>query len=515
MSGKIELVLSPEQAASDEYILTRIKQVSGLENPVFKKLRQSVDARKKPVRILLQLEYFEPDEDLKEDEWKMNSGLRKDSKEVVIVGFGPAGMFAALKLLEKGYKPLVLERGKKVKERRRDLAILNREGKVDPESNYCFGEGGAGTYSDGKLYTRSKKRGDIHEILKILVAHGADPRILYEAHPHIGTNKLPTIVETIRETILKHGGQILFNEKVTGINIERNCVRNVTTSSGKTIDCRRLILATGHSARDVFEFLNNSGVRIEAKSFALGVRIEHPQDLIDSIQYKCEKRSELLPAASYSLVEQVMGRGVFSFCMCPGGIIAPAATSPGEIVVNGWSPSKRNGKFANSGMVVGINEKDWQAHKDKGELAAMYFQQSIEKMAYLSVLDGLRAPAQNLLNFITGKNTYALPDCSYIPGVKEVALKDILPPFVTAALQQGLLRMGKKMKGYLTGDAILVGVESRTSSPVKIPRDKETLQHVEIKGLYPCGEGAGYAGGIMSAALDGIACACKISEEYS
>ena len=522
MPQNLELYITPQQAADDEKIRAVVKNILGQNIGHIQKIKQSIDARRTPVMIRLVVDVYAgvggdvgADGDVRVENfqplrWEPDFPKSINKKSSVIVGFGPAGMFAALRLLERGIQPIIIERGKPVRERRRDLAILNREGIVNPESNYCFGEGGAGTYSDGKLYTRSKKRGDIRKVLEIFVAHGADKRILYEAHPHIGTNKLPHIVEAIRQTIIDNGGEVLFNEKLTDIVIQNNAVKAVHLASGKEIDTDEIILATGHSARDIFELLHKKQIAIEAKSFALGVRIEHPQKLIDSVQYHCETRSEYLPPASYSLVEQANGRGVFSFCMCPGGIIAPAATSPGEIVVNGWSPSRRNGKFANSGMVVAVNELDWQNFKEYGPLAAMKYQEEIEQKAFKAINKNLTAPAQRLIDFINKKVSTTLPECSYIPGVEATSLDDILPNEITKSLRQGLQQMGRKMKGYLTPEAILVGVESRTSSPVKIPRDKETLQHPDIRGLYPCGEGAGFAGGIVSAALDGMACAERI-----
>jgi uncharacterized FAD-dependent dehydrogenase len=436
--------------------------------------------------------------------------VASSSDKVIVIGAGPCGLFAALKLIEQGIQPIVLERGKDVRARRRDLAAMNKEGIVNPESNYCFGEGGAGTYSDGKLYTRSSKRGDIDRILNILVQYGADEKILYQAHPHIGTNKLPHIITAIREAIKDAGGIFLFEQKVSDFIVDGNIITGVKTAAGETFEGKAVILATGHSARDIFQLLDRKKILIEQKPFALGVRIEHPQELIDSIQYHCALRGDFLPPASYSLVQQVDGRGVFSFCMCPGGIIAPAATDHNEIVVNGWSPSKRNNPFANSGMVVSVEIADMAASKEfakqhdvNSPLAAMYFQQMVEQKAYKAGGGALVAPAQRMADFSKNKLSANLPDCSYLPGLHSASLKEVLPSFVYKGLSEGFIAFGKKMPGYFTNDAVVVATESRTSSPVRIPRNKTDLQHPQIKNLYPAGEGAGYAGGIVSAAMDG------------
>lgn len=436
--------------------------------------------------------------------------------KVIIVGAGPAGLFAAVKLIELGIQPIILERGKDVRARRRDLAQMNKEGIVNPESNYCFGEGGAGTYSDGKLYTRSNKRGDVNRILQLLVQFGAEEKILYEAHPHVGTNKLPQIITAIREAIIDCGGLFLFEQKVTGFRIADGIIKGVSTARGDLFHGDAVILATGHSARDIFQLLHNNKILIEAKPFALGVRIEHPQQLIDQLQYHCPSRGEFLPPASYSLVQQVDKRGVFSFCMCPGGIIAPAATAEGELVVNGWSPSKRNNPYANSGMVVSVELSDLGAYNKYGALAAMHFQQAVEQKAWNAGGGKLVAPAQRMVDFVEGKITSSLPDCSYLPGIHSAALKEVLPGFIHHSLKQAFKEFGKKMpgkhgnKGYFTNEAVLVATESRTSSPVRIPRDADTLQHPQITNLYPCAEGAGYAGGIVSAAMDGERVAAAI-----
>ncbi|HKC35118.1 MAG TPA: hypothetical protein VKB95_03615, partial [Chitinophagaceae bacterium] len=383
-----------------------------------------------------------------------------------------------------------------------------------PESNYCFGEGGAGTYSDGKLYTRSTKRGDVNRILNILVQFGADEKILYEAHPHIGTNKLPQIITAIRKQITDVGGEFMFEKKVIDLEIEDRSIKKVITADGASIEGDAVILATGHSARDIFLLLHGKKIKIEFKPFALGVRVEHPQALIDSVQYHCLIRDEYLPPSSYSLVHQVGGKGVFSFCMCPGGIIAPAATNPNELVVNGWSPSKRNNPFANSGIVVSVEEKDVLAYKKYGPLSAMHFQQEVEQKVFEAGGGKFVAPAQRLIDFCEDKLSSSLPECSYLPGINSASLKNVLPPFINERLRIAFKEFGKKMPGYYTNDAVIVATESRTSSPVRIPRDTETLQHPQITNLYPCGEGAGYAGGIESAAIDGERVALSIAERH-
>ena len=440
--------------------------------------------------------------------------VHRASKTALIVGAGPAGLFAALEFLQQGIKPIIIERGKDVRQRRRDLAELNKQGEVNPESNYCFGEGGAGTYSDGKLYTRSTKRGDVSKVLHLLVHFGAEEKILFEAHPHIGTNKLPKIITSIREHIVACGGEVRFEEKLIDIQYSGDQITEIITSKGAHIKADAYILATGHSARDVFELLDRKKILIEAKPFALGVRIEHPQQLIDQIQYHCLFRDQDLPPASYSLVEQVQGRGVFSFCMCPGGIIAPAATSPGELVVNGWSPSKRNNAYANSGMVVEVNLSDLGGTDLGGALALMRFQQKVEAAAFVAGGGKFVAPAQRMTDFTKKKLSANLPDSSYLPGLRSAPLETVLPPFIHERLREGFIAFGKKMRGYLTEEAVVVATESRTSSPVRIPRT-EAFHHPQLTNLFPCGEGAGYAGGIVSAAMDGeklaraIAHSCK------
>jgi hypothetical protein len=477
-------------------------------------LKQSIDARSKQPWILLTIRVFinEPFQERAVQQLVLKD-VSKVPHKVIIVGAGPAGLFAALKLIEAGIQPILLERGKDVRSRRRDLALLNKEGIINPESNYCFGEGGAGTYSDGKLYTRSTKRGDVNRILNILVQFGAEEKILYDAHPHVGTNKLPQIITAMREKIVDCGGLFLFEKKVTDLVITDNYIKGVKTADGDLFEGAAVILATGHSARDIFVMLEQKKVLIEAKPFALGVRIEHPQSLIDSIQYHCTTRDHFLPPASYSLVQQVSERGVFSFCMCPGGIIAPASTDAGELVVNGWSPSKRNNPFANSGMVVSVEMQDIAAaskskaakanNQAQNPLSAMYFQQAVERKAFEYGGGQFVAPAQRMADFVDQKVSTTLPDCSYLPGLNSAPLNEVLPGFIHHALKNAFREFGKKMRGYFTNDALVVATESRTSSPVRIPRDAQTLQHPEVKGLYPCAEGAGYAGGIVSAAMDG------------
>lgn len=509
MQKEIEITLAPAQVANEKVILQSLATALKVEiNTIkqYKILKRSIDARSRKVIYRLQVRAYineEPIEEQKTFSYPKITG----AKQVIIVGAGPAGLFAALQCIENGLKPIVVERGKDVKQRRRDLAAINKQGLVNTESNYCYGEGGAGTYSDGKLYTRSNKRGDINKVLQIFVQHGADEDILIDARPHIGTNKLPHIITAIRETIENAGGEVLFDAKLTDLILADGKIKGIMVNQDQELLADSVILATGHSARDIYELLHRKNILIEAKPFALGVRIEHPQQIIDSAQYHCDVRSEFLPPAYYSMVEQVKTRGVFSFCMCPGGIIAPCATGLDEIVVNGWSPSKRNNPFANSGTVVQVTLDDVQGYDP---LRMLNFQSEIEQLAFEAGGGNLVAPAQRMVDFVENRLSIDLPKNSYLPGTKSVMLDNILPEFVATSLKAALPLFGRKMKGYYTNEAILVGVESRTSSPVRIPRDKESYQHPQVFGLYPCAEGAGYAGGIVSAAIDGINCANAI-----
>lgn len=511
----VEMVLSPEEAFNESlfpdilYEKLRLKRDGSVW---VVPLKRSIDARGKRVCVRFQCEIVNTPRGPEIGNPTIDYPNVNGRPTVIVIGCGPAGLFAALKLISLGYKPLIFERGKDVQARRRDLAAINKDHIVNPESNYCFGEGGAGTYSDGKLYTRSKKRGDIRKVLELLVAHGAREDILFDAHPHIGTNKLPKLVAELRQTIVDHGGEIHFDTRVTDFILLNDTIAGVELSSGSKVRGEGVILATGHSARDIFKLLQHRNILIEAKPFALGLRVEHAQSLIDRIQYHCDiDRGPWLPASSYSLVHQSMvkgwERGVFSFCMCPGGFIVPAATAPGEVVVNGMSPSRRDSVFANSGIVVAVEQEDFKHYGKDGALAGLSFQSSIERKACALAGGTQRAPAARLVDFVEGRVSASLLDTSYQPGLAAVDMKELLPDFIYQALRIAFKEFGKKMKGYYTNDAQVVGVESRTSSPVKIPRDKDTLEHPQVKGLFPCGEGAGYAGGIMSAAMDGERCA--------
>jgi uncharacterized protein len=516
MPKELLLQVSPEIAANEnllqDYLSSQIK-VPFKEIQHISILKRSVDARQKSIKINLKVLVFLQGENFVSQKIELPEYKNvTNAQEVIVIGAGPAGLFAALQLIELGIKPIVVERGKDVRGRRRDLKAINVDHIVNEDSNYCFGEGGAGTYSDGKLYTRSKKRGDVDRILELLVAFGATPNILVEAHPHIGTNKLPQIIQDIRKKIIQHGGQVLFETRVTDILVKSNEVQGIVTQNGDQILAQKIILATGHSARDIFELLDRKKIFIEAKPFALGVRAEHPQSLIDSIQYSCDFRGEYLPPAPYSIVKQVNGRGMYSFCMCPGGVIAPCATSPGEVVTNGWSPSKRDQITANSGIVIELKLEDFKPFEKFGALAGMEFQKSIEQKAWHLAGQTQKVPAQRMIDFTQNKISRDIPKTSYVPGTASVEMGQVFPGFLTQILREGFVQFGKSMKGYLTNEAILHAPESRTSSPVRIPRDNETLEHLQIKGLYPCGEGAGYAGGIISAAIDGEKCALKCAD---
>ncbi|HEY9168885.1 MAG TPA: FAD-binding protein [Lutibacter sp.] len=511
MVKEIQLRIPIQEEKIDGILKKKAARLLGLAEKdinTIKVLRKSIDARKSEIIFNYKVAVYIHEQLPESSAYSFEYKDVFKAKEIHIIGFGPAGMFAALRCIELGYKPIVLERGKKVQERRRDLRAINQFHIVDKDSNYCFGEGGAGTYSDGKLYTRSLKRGDVRRIFENFVFHGASEEILVDSHPHIGTNKLPKIVENIRETILKCGGEIHFESRVVDFIIKDHKLKAIKLQNDKEMAVEALILATGHSARDIYYLLHRKNIFLKAKSFAMGVRVEHPQQIIDSVQYHCDgERNELLPAASYSLVEQVNNRGVYSFCMCPGGFIVPAATSPGEVVVNGMSPSKRNSKFANSGIVVEINaEKDLYKYEKFGVLKGLEFQKDLEKLAFMAGGRTQAAPAQRLTDFVEGRLSNSLNETSYQPGLNPAPLHSLLPKIIGGRLRTGFAAFGQKMKGFYTEEANVVGVESRTSSPVNIPR-KENLEHPEIAGLFPCGEGGGYAGGIVSAAMDGERCA--------
>ncbi|MCB9426179.1 MAG: FAD-dependent oxidoreductase [Flavobacteriales bacterium] len=513
MSKTLQLRVNPDIAAKSELLHSYVVSEYGIpsdEINLIKIEKRSIDARQKQVKINLQVTVYLKEERPVPTYESVHYQNVSNNKEIIIVGAGPAGLFAGLQLISLGLKPIIIERGKNVKERRRDLKAINQEHIVNPDSNYCFGEGGAGTYSDGKLYTRSKKRGDVNKVLHTLVQFGASENILIDAHPHIGTNKLPKLISEIRNKIIECGGEVRFNSRMTDLLIKGNQVVGIEINKSETISSDKVILATGHSARDVFTLLHNKGIYIEAKPFAIGVRAEHSQELIDQIQYSCKTRGEYLPPAPYSIVKQVQGRGMYSFCMCPGGIIAPCATDQEEVVTNGWSPSKRDQATANSGIVVELKMEDFEPYKKFGALAGLEFQKQIEKQAWLLAGQSQRVPAQRMVDFSNHVASTTIPKTSYVPGTTSIELGEVFPRFLSDTLRQGFVEFGKSMKGYFTNEAILHAPESRTSSPVRIPRNNETLEHVTIAGLYPCGEGAGYAGGIISAAIDGEKCAQKI-----
>ncbi len=514
MKTEIEVIVPPKylldnqflRAAASKQLRIDINEITAVQT-----VRRSIDSRSRnPIYRSKVIVYInEPINDLFVPV-KYNKVI--DKNKVVIVGMGPAGMFAALKLIELGIQPIIVERGKDVQTRRRDLKAIQQNGVVDPDSNYCFGEGGAGTYSDGKLYTRSTKRGDVNKILNLLVQHGAQEEILIDAHPHIGSNILPKVVQSIRETIINCGGQIYFESRVTDFILADKRITGVIVNNQKEIIGDAVILAAGHSARDIYYLLDKHKIKIEAKPFAMGVRIEHPQRLIDEIQYHSKERNPNLPASSYSLACQVGDRGVYSFCMCPGGIIIPASTAPEELVLNGMSVSRRDSPFANSGFVVSIDERDWQKHNSFGVFSGLEFQKEVERIAFQAGGRSQRAPAQRITDFIKGSLSSSLPESSYIPGTVSSPLHELLPKQIAKGLKESMKIFNQKMKGYLTEEALILAAETRTSSPIRIPRDNNSLMHLEIEGLFPSGEGAGYAGGIVSAAIDGERCAECVSK---
>lgn len=511
---QLQIRVTPEQAKDTHALTQEIARELGQAPDSFDFVwhKRSIDARKRDIKInatfLIYPKGKVPPRTVSFHPQNVANGI-----PVVIIGAGPAGLYAALRALELGLKPIIYERGKDVRSRRRDLASLNKEQLVNPESNYCFGEGGAGTYSDGKLYTRSKKRGDVMKALEWLVEFGAPDDILVDAHPHIGTNKLPQLIVAMRECIIEHGGEVHFDARLTDIGIENNAVSAISINNGPTVPCQHLILATGHSARDIFHLLHEKNIAIRSKAFALGVRVEHTQELIDKIQYNGRLNDDFLPPASYSLVTQVEDKGVFSFCMCPGGIIAPCATAEGEVVTNGWSPSKRNNPTSNSGIVVSVEPSELPDYDPKNPFVCLEFQQQVEQACWEAAGKTQRVPAQRLKDFVDRKVSTDFPRTSYQPGIVSVDLNKVLPDFIARRLRKAFIDFDKKMHGFLTNDAVVHAPESRTSSPVSIPRDPETCMHVDIKGLYPCGEGAGYAGGIISAAIDGMKCTDAVAAQ--
>ena len=509
MSAKqVEIKVHPDWILDSDYI-EKLLRKKGFAFQYWRIIRRSIDARGKQVKFVLRIELS--DLPFSEQVSKIDlPSVHQAKKEIIIVGAGPAGYFAALECIQLGMKPIVLDRGKDVRRRRRDLRAIQQFGEVNPHSNYCFGEGGAGTYSDGKLYTRSHKRGNIQSILETLVSHGANPDILVDAHPHIGSNKLPKIVTAIRETIEEYGGQVLFDQYVTDLIIESKKIIGVKTPTIEYIG-DAVILATGHSARDIFELLHRHNIEIQSKDFALGVRIEHAQSIIDQMQYGQKQRHQNLPAASYRVACQVDGAGVFSFCMCPGGLIVPAATAPGEIVVNGMSLSRRDSPFANSGFVTEVKIEHLKKLGYDGVFAGMHFQRDVEQNVFSYGDGSQKAPAQRVTDFLDKKTSSTLNESSYIPGLISSPLQDVLPSFVSKRLDLGLRQFGKKMKAYVSNEVNIVATESRTSSPIRVPRHKETLMHEDMEALFPCGEGVGYAGGILSAAMDGVRVAQAVS----
>ncbi len=517
MSILVTISILPHHLENEEHILAKVFERVNLrmdDVASWKIRKRSIDARQKKVTYNLQIELFLHGEKKPERSPYTIKDV-SNAAPIIIIGAGPAGLYAALRAIEGGMKPIIYERGKDVRARRRDLAAINKEHIVNPESNYCFGEGGAGTYSDGKLYTRSKKRGNVLKALEWFVDFGATPDILVDAHPHIGTNKLPQIITAMREAIIAAGGEVHFNAKLTDLKVVDNAIAAFQINDTTWQTCKNLILATGHSARDIFYLLHKRNIKIEAKPFAIGVRIEHSQELIDTVQYHGDYTNPYLPPASYSLVEQVDGLGVYSFCMCPGGIIAPCATGTNEVVTNGWSPSKRNNPYANSGIVVSVAPQDLPNYKENDPFVCLDFQKKVEHDCWVAAGKSQKVPAQRMVDFVNGVVSTNFPKTSYQPGLTSVDLNTVLPDMLASRLRKAFVAFGKKMKGYYTNDAVLHAPESRTSSPVSIPRDPITLEHVTVSGLYPCAEGAGYAGGIISAAIDGINCVDKILEKQA
>lgn len=504
MADNIRIRVKPEEFSDKAIVERLLRQKYGAPIGGFRIVRKSIDARQRQIWIDAEYAVYTPEEWEKREkpepvEFKHTD---KDAPTVAIVGAGPAGLFAALRALEKGWRPVVIERGKPVEDRLHDVVRLQKDGKLDPDSNFCFGEGGAGAFSDGKLFTRSKKRGNVDEVLALLHQHGAKEDILYESHPHIGSDKLPKVIREIRNTILSHGGEIKFSTSMKKLEIREGKVTGLITDKGELIE-GPVILATGHSAHDVYHYLHSEGIKLEAKGFAMGVRLEHPQEVIDKITYHDEKgRGEHLPPAEYKMTCQVEGRGVYSFCMCPGGVVVPSASAEGESVVNGMSASGRSGRWANSGMVVEIRPEDFPEYGKYGELSMLKLQQDTERRFY-EESESLNVPGQRMKDFVDGKLSKDLPRSSYVPGVHPADMYALLPPHVASRLRRGLRNFGQKNKGFLTNEAMLLGLESRTSSPVRIPRDAETLHHPDFPGLYPVGEGAGFSGGIVSSAIDG------------
>ena len=506
---ELNLRILPKQAYNEQSILAYLRQEKGINAQAVRVVRRSIDARQRNIYVNLTVRAYVGEEPPLQDFEPYVYRDVSDKPAVIVVGAGPGGLFAALRLIELGYKPIVIERGKDVRERKKDLARIRPEQRVDPESNYCFGEGGAGAYSDGKLYTRSKKRGNTDRILQIFVQHGASPSILSDAHPHIGTDRLPRVIENMRKTILSSGGEVHFQKKMTELIVEEGRVCGIV-AGGQEIRGAAVILATGHSARDVYRYLAASGIDIEAKGLAIGVRLEHPAELIDQIQYHSRQgRGKWLPAAEYSLVTQVQGRGVYSFCMCPGGFVVPAASGPEQVVVNGMSPSNRNGRWSNSGMVVEIRPEDspLPTSPEEEEIKMMLLQEELERQCWLQANRQQTAPAQRMTDFVNGRLSASLNASSYAPGLIASPLHFWMPEFISTRLREAFKLWGRQKHGFLTSEATVIGIETRTSSPVRILRDSDTLQHIRIAGLFPCGEGAGYAGGIVSAGVDGERCA--------